>query len=167
MASYTFTAHLQPSGNNLWGAHLPVPDEIAQIFVGEGDKRVVCSLNEQQPFQCGLIPNGNKSYVIVLNKKWRETLRLEPGMAVRVSLEKDDSKYGLPMPEEMEAVLAQDEAGDRLFHALTPGKIRTLLYIAGNVKNSDGRIKRALAIVEHLKMNGGKIDFKALGEELK
>ncbi|MEZ4892245.1 MAG: YdeI/OmpD-associated family protein [Saprospiraceae bacterium] len=88
-------------------------------------------------------------------------------MLLRVSLKKDTSEYGLPMPEEMAEVLAQDDEGDKLFHALTPGKIRTLLYIAGNVKSSEKRISRSIAIVEHLKETKGKIDFKMLNIKLK
>ncbi len=64
--------------------------------------------------------------------------------------------------EELAELLAQDEEGNRFFHALTPGKLRTLLYIVGQPKNSDIRLHRALAIVEHLKMNQGKIDYKTL-----
>lgn len=88
-------------------------------------------------------------------------------MQVQATLRKDDSKYGLPMPEEMQEVLDSDEEGNRLFHALTPGKQRTLLYIAGFPKTSDKRISRAIVIVEHLKANHGKIDFKMLNQALK
>ena len=87
---------------------------------------------------------------------------LKIGSKVSVKLCKDESEYGLPMPEELAELLAQDEEGDRLFHALTPGKIRTLLYIIGQPKNSDDRLHRALAVVEHLKMYKGKIEYKQL-----
>ena len=71
------------------------------------------------------------------------------------------------MPEEMAEVLAQDEEGNRLFHALSPGKQRTLLYYAGQPKTSDTRLKRAVVFVEHLKANKGKIDFKQLNLDMK
>ena len=66
------------------------------------------------------------------------------------------------MTEELAELLAQDEEGNRLLHALTPGKIRTLLYIVGQPKTSDTRLHRALVVVEHLKANKGKIDYKQL-----
>ena len=165
--SLQFTSFLEISNNNLWGAHLPVPDLIAQTFLAEGAKRVVCTLNEKVEFQCGLIAKGEGSYCIMVNKKIRDQLGLKAGSAARVSLRKDESEYGLPMPEELAEVLAQDEEGNRLFHALTPGKLRTLLYIVGHVKNTDARIGRAFTIVEHLKANGGKINYKQLNEDLK
>jgi uncharacterized protein YdeI (YjbR/CyaY-like superfamily) len=86
---------------------------------------------------------------------------------VSVLLKKDESEYGLPMPEELQELLLQDEEGDRLFHALTIGKQRTLLYIVGSVKDTGKRISRALAIVNHLKATGGKIDYKKLNEAIR
>ena len=71
------------------------------------------------------------------------------------------------MPEEMAEVLESDPEGDELFHALTPGKQRNLLYIIGKVKSSELRIHKALVVVEHLKTQGGKINFSQLYDELK
>lgn len=165
--SLQFTSVLEISTNKLWGAHLPVPDAIARVFVAQDAKRVVCTLNEKVEFQCALVPKGEGIYCVVVNKKTRDQLGLKEGSSVKVHIRKDESEYGLPMPEEMAEVLAQDEEGNRLFHALTPGKLRTLLYIVGNVKNSDARITKSLVIVEHLKANGGKINYRQLHEELK
>lgn len=162
-----FTAHLDKFNSNLWGYHISVPEVVAKSFLDEGQKRVVCRLNDQVEFQCALMPRGDGSWFINLNKKIRDTLGLKLGESVQVSLSKDESTYGLPMPEEFEAVLQSDEEGNQLFHALTPGKQRTMLYFVGNHKKSDTRIARALLVVEHLKANGGKIDFKRLYEEVK
>jgi uncharacterized protein YdeI (YjbR/CyaY-like superfamily) len=71
------------------------------------------------------------------------------------------------MPPELAELLAQDDEGDRLFHALTPGKIRTLLYMVGQPKNSELRLHRALVVVEHLKQHQGKIDYKQLNLSLR
>lgn len=84
------------------------------------------------------------------------------GTKVSVVLQQDTSEYGLPLPEELKEVFRQDPEGKKLFHALTPGKQRTLLYIVGNVKDPGKRVFRALAIVRHLKENKGVIDYKRL-----
>ncbi|MBK7871886.1 MAG: hypothetical protein IPJ74_15005 [Saprospiraceae bacterium] len=49
-------------------------------------------------------------------------------MQVQATLRKDDSKYGLPMPEELAELLELDEEGNRFFHALTP-ESNALYYI--------------------------------------
>lgn len=164
--SFDFTSTLEESTNKLWGSHFAVPDVIAKTLIRGDDRRVVCTLNEKMEYQCALLPRGNGSFLITVNKKTREKLGIKPGSQVSVSLRKDESEYGLPMPEELEELLKQDEDGNRLFHALTPGKLRTLLYIAGQSKNSDVRLRRALVIVEHLKKNGGKINYRQLNEEM-
>ena len=110
-----FTSTLEISTNKLWGAHLPVPAPIAQVFLTEGAKRVVCKLNDTVEFQCALLPKGEGVYCIVVNKKIREQLGLREGSTARVSLHKDESEYGLPMPDELAEVLAQPfAAGDGL-----------------------------------------------------
>jgi hypothetical protein len=158
-----FSSVLEESTNKLWGCHFSVPGAVANTLIGAGDsKRVVCVLNEKIEYQCALLPHGDGTFVITVNKKIQTKLGLKYGVRVNVSLRKDESEYGLPMPEELAELLAQDEEGDRLFHALTPGKLRTLLYMVGQPKSSDIRLHRALVVVEHLKVNHGKIDYKKL-----
>jgi hypothetical protein len=111
--------------------------------------------------------NGKGGYYISLNKTTRDSLGISVGDKVDVELVRDESKYGLPMPEELQAVLDQDPEGDKLFHSLTNGKQRTILYYVAKNKDIDRRIGAALIILEHLKNNDGKIDYKKLYQELK
>lgn len=165
--AFHFTSVIEESTNKLWGSHFAVPDVVAKALIRGEDRRVVCILNEKIEYQCALLPRGDGSFLITVNKKTRDKLGLRPGSKVDVGLRKDESEYGLPMPEELAELLRQDEEGNRLLHALTPGKLRTLLYIAGQPKNSDIRLRRSLAIVEHLKKNGGKINYRQLNEEMR
>ena len=162
-----FSSVLEASDNKLWGAHFSVPNNVAARLIDGTQRRVVCTLNDSETFQCALIPHGNNSFVITVNKKLRDKLDLKPGMPVDVRLEKDESKYGLPMPEEFAELLRQDKSGSKLFHALTPGKQRTLLYIIGQKKDTDARIERGILILEHLKANGGVIQYRKLNESMK
>lgn len=163
-----FSAVLEISTNKLWGAHIGVPPLVAATLIeGNESRRVVCTLNAQIEYQCALLHRGDGTYLVMVNKKSQTKLGLKEGSRVEVSLRKDESEYGLPMPEELAELLAQDEEGNRLFHALTPGKMRTLLYITGQPKNSELKLHRALIVVEHLKQQGGKIDFKLLYDAMK
>lgn len=164
---HSFTAVLERSDNKLWGCHFPVPVKIADTLLSGTDKRVICSVNGLQTFQCAILFYRKGKPVISVNKKIRDALHLDFGMEAEVTLTKDQSEYGLPMPEELLEVFRQDPAGKKLFHALTPGKQRTLLYIIGKVKDQEKRIHRALVIVRHLHETGGSIDYKKLGVSLK
>lgn len=162
MPELHFTAHLDKFDSNLWGYHIVVPDIVAQAFLTGNQRRVVCTLNETETFQCALMPKGEGVYFININKKLRDKLKLKLGSEVQVTLREDNSDYGLPMPEELAELLKQDEEGNQLFHALTPGRQRTLLYHIGSPKSSDTRLLRAIATIEHLKANGGKVNYRVL-----
>ena len=169
-AAVRFTSTLERSTNKLWGCHFPVPKRIVEQMAGgnkSGPIRVVCSLIGTAERQCAILPHGNGRFVITVNKKLRETLGLEFGMEVSVSVKKDESEYGLPLPEELRELLRQDREGNRMFHALTRGRQRTLLYIIGSAKDTEKRIERALVIVDHLKANKGIINYKQLGASLR
>ncbi len=162
-----FNSTLEKSTNRLWGSHFRVPQEIVKRLMKGADRRVVCTLNDKVTYQCAMLPQQGGRFVISVNKSLCKKLKLDYGMDVQASLKKDESEYGLPLPEELEEVFRQDAAGKKLFHALTKGKQRTLLYIVGRGKTPDHRIAQSLAIVNHLKINKGKIDYRQLSNTLK
>jgi hypothetical protein len=142
--------------------------EVASLkFESKRSRRVVCTLNDSHTFQCALLPWTEGGFCIVVNKQIRSKLGLSDGDKIRVELIPDESRYGLPMPKEFKEVLRQDREGDKAFHALTPGKQRTIIYYVGKWKDVDRRIHYALVVIEHLKKNEGKVIFPQLAEELK
>src|SRR5206468_4366758 len=86
-------------------------------------------------------------------------LGLSVGNTVEVLLERDESKYGFPMPKEFAEVLRQDPEGSAMFEALTPGNQRMMLMLIDHNKDVDRRITRSLAGLELLKQNDGKFDY--------
>ena len=162
-----FISTLEESRNRLWGAHVGVPDEVASRILKSGSRRVICILNSTVEYPTALMPRGDGSFVIRVNKQTRERLQLEYGSRLEIELRRDKSPYGLPMPEELHEVLLQDSDGHRLFHALTAGRQRTLLHLVGSPKRGETRVKRAVAVVRHLKSNHGKINYKQLNELLR
>ncbi len=162
-----YTGKLENFNTKLWTYHVKVPKPIALHFLDLGDKRVVATLNDSLTFQCAIMPAGDGVYFIFMNKKNRDQLKLKEGSKVVVRLEKDESEYGLPFPEELKELLEQDKEANKLFQALTPGKQRTMIYIVSQVKSSDVKINRGLVILEHLKKNKGKINFRELNQEMR
>lgn len=161
-----FTAILERSDNKLWGAHLLVPGPVVVKLSGKDDRRVACRLNGSEEYQCAMLPQGNGTFVITVNKSRRERLGISFGAGVRVELRRDESTYGLPMPEEFSELLRQEKKGNTLFHALTKGRQRVLLYIIGSAKNQDQRIVRSITIVRHLIAHNGTINHRLLSHEL-
>ncbi len=140
---------------------------VVEKFGFEGNsRRVMCTIKGGEPFPCALMPWGDIFYIMV-NKQRRTELGLEAGQTVEIVLEKDESKYGMPMPEELQEVLNQDPDGEKMFEKLTPGKKRSMMYFIGKINDVDKRIHTALIFIEHIKKNDGKIIYEQLTQELK
>lgn len=157
-----FNTKLDRFQSELWHFHIPIPVEVSTFFLKKNNKRVICKLNDEIEFHCALMSKGDGTYFINVNKEIRTKLKLEPGTKVTAELQADESKYGMPMPEELKELLLIDDEGSEHFHQLTPGKQRSLIYIVSKPKNSDTRINKALVIVDYLKSTNGKLDFKDL-----
>jgi hypothetical protein len=152
--------------SNLWHYHIPLPEEVATSYILGDNKRVICTLNNTIQLQVAIL-KAEPYYFILINAGTMKKLGLQTYDKVVLSIEKDHSEYGHQMTEEMEAVFAQDDEGFAYFKALTMGKQRSLIYLASQVKNSQSRINKALAIMEHLKQENGVLDFKKLNEVIK
>lgn len=160
----TTIAHFTSSP--LWGYYFPVSNEIASLFINGNNRRVICTLNDTISMHCALMPN-KENWFVMLNKQVFKKLNLPLNSVIEIKMIKDESEYGMPMPDEFREVLDQDPDADVYFHNLTPGKQRSLIYLVGKVKSSDSRIRKALAIADHLTANKGNIDYKLLNEAFK
>ena len=160
------TTLIRAAGHESGWYFVPVKGKVGEKFEKkDGSRRVVCTINGTETMQCALLPSDG-DFVIVVNKAKRTRLGIGEGDKIAVELREDTSKYGLPMPEELQEVLNQDPGGNKLFHALTPGRQRSILYFIGKIKDVDRRIHTALIFIEHLKKHGKFVDGQ-LQEDLK
>lgn len=162
-----FKTKLLTKHSAVWGQHIMVPDKFSTIIKKRKNQRLICLVNGLKSFNGALMPNGNNEYYLTLNKEFSRSLKLDEGDLLQIELQEDKSKYGMPMPPEMQEILDHDPEADAAFHKLSPGKQRSLLYIIGKPKTSDTRITKAIVITEYLKATGGKLDFKELNEAFK
>jgi hypothetical protein len=163
----TFKSVLSKFDSDLWHYYFPVLAEYANKCIEGKNRRIFCKINDSIEIQCALMPDGKGHYFVNINTATRKKTGLEVGDEATLSIRKDDSEYGMEMPEEFLEVLLQDELAHQHFLALTPGKKRTMIYIVLKVKNPDIRIKKAIVIARHLCKRNGEIDFKALNEDFK
>ena len=102
----------------------------------------------------------------MLNKSQCHKL-LVRGEIINIELGKDRSEYGVPIGDELREVLDQNPDADKIFHALTRGRQRTLIYWTNNVKSTDIKIRRSLVMTDHLVHQNGNTDCKLLNVEMK
>ena len=123
--------------------------------------RLLCSINGTPAFQCGLVSLGNGNAYIMLSKIRMKQCGIELSQEIKLTLQKDNSKYGMQMPEELKELLKQDAEGNMRFEKLTPGKQRYIIHYVDGVKNTQKRIDRAIMLIENLKLSlPGKEDFR-------
>jgi hypothetical protein len=140
--------------------------EVADFGFTGNLRRVVCTLNGVETFNCALFPSKG-DYFVTLNKQLRDKLRVHVGDAISVELLKDESEIGMPMPEEFAEVIRQDPDGDRLFQAMSPGNQRLMLKLVDHVKDVDKRILRSLAGLAVLKELDGRFDYRIVHDAMK
>ena len=116
--------------SNVYGHHLPVPLKISELYK-DSDRRMICILADEIKVHCALMPKGGGEYMILLHKHLRDKLKLSLGDEVMVKLEKDESEYGMPLPEELSELWDIDPDAFDVFHTLTKGKQRSLIYQIG------------------------------------
>ncbi len=162
-----FEAPLEKHDSSLgWYYIIYVPLELISEFGTEKNPRAKVTFNKKEVAHISVKSKGDDRFVVI-KSKLRTNLGLVVGELTHVIIEKDDSKFGMPMPEEFGEMLAQEEEAERYFNALTPGKQRSLIYMVSQLKNSEPRVKKALAIIEHLKEQQGELDFRVLNQKIK
>ncbi len=163
----TFRTAISKFDDSLWGFHVKVPDDVYQSFADQKIKRVLMQFDNSKQLHAGFMPEGNGKYFLMLSKEVMKKFQLAHDQSVEVTIVEDTTKYGMPISDEMKELLELDLDGEALFHRLTPGKIRSLLHFINKFKSSDKRIEKSIIILEHLKANGGKLDWKALHDAFK
>ncbi|MBR9861675.1 DUF1905 domain-containing protein [bacterium] len=162
-----FKAEIRRLQSDVWWYGLFLPNKEIQSFLESEDRRVICDIEGKHKFHCALMPFGDGQYFININKAIRKKFDLEEGDQLNIKLTKDESEYGMPMPEELREAMDLDPEADTYFHKLSAGKQRNLIYIVSQAKQSPTRIKKALVILDYLKEAEGKLDFRELNEAFK
>jgi len=151
----------------LYQRHFKIPNSVVDKFSKDGKKRVLCTVEKFPYFHCAFMPDGKGGHYIMMNKEKEKNFALELGKKYAILLAKDNSKYGMFLPEEFKELLYQDPEGEAVFETLTDGKKRNLIHLVAKPKKSETRLKKAVNILEYLKTVNGKLDFKELMQSFK
>lgn len=166
--AFIFKAKVQEEGNSLmWNFFVEVPDKISKVLMKGTDRRVICNFNNLIEVQIALTPAKGRPYQLILNKEVRKKLAVQPGDTIQVSIKKDESEYGIGIPDFFKEFCTQDPEGSMAFHKLTSGKQRTLLYLMNKPKSENKKLEKAWVIFEYLKEVKGNLDYKELNEAFK
>ena len=151
MEPVTLTVILESLNEKMVHHLIVVPNQIAENFVnGKGAPRIICSVKGNPEFPCALNPRHGR-YVIIASKQLIKKNKLLADVPFEISI-RHDPENGLRQPEELEAVLDQDEIAYQAFVGLNDGYKRGYIYYVNQAKSVDSRIKRALEIAAKIKV---------------
>ena len=167
--SHAFTAtllHDVAATPRAQGTVLPIPAEIARSIPTRPDRtrRVNVAIEDLEVYQAKVAGDGRGGYFVPVNRQRREVLAKAHGEDAKLSviLTPDTSKYGLPVPPELELILEEDGAAATYFDALPGGAQRRILFGLSAPKRESTRLHRAVRTVEYLHEVRGKVSLKEL-----
>lgn len=132
---------------------LILPEDIVSPFLEKGFKRVKvkASFEGKALLFHGAIQKRNGNYCMMLSKQKQKELGIFPNDYFQLQFFEDDSKYGVEMPEELDAVLLSDYEAFQIFDSFTDGKKRGIIYKIIGIKNAQTRIDKSILVCENLK----------------
>jgi uncharacterized protein YdeI (YjbR/CyaY-like superfamily) len=125
-----------------------LPEEIIEQLP-KGRVRVKGTFNGA-PFSLAVQHLKDGKYYFSVSAPLRKAARIKPGEKGEVTFKIVDPDK-IEIPEELEAVLAQDDLAMKAWKKLTTGYQRSLIHYVTSVKNVDSRIKRSLQLMEKAK----------------
>ena len=162
-----FTSYIERFDESYATFHIPISDEIYnKMILLAPDKRIICTINNEFTFHCAM-QSKVTFYFLMLNKETIKKYNYYENQEVSIEIIANNSKYGMPISEEFEEVLASDPDGEIWFEKLTDGKKRSLIFLTNKTKNPQLKIEKCFVVLEHLKRNRGQLDLQLLNEDFK
>ena len=138
----------------LKGNHsLLIPEKYALPFCDTSKTRVkvIAEFEGRSITFHAALQKSKVGYLMIFGKRYQKELGVFPNDYFQLQLFEDNSRYGVDIPEELEAVLQSDEEVSEIFHSFTPGRIRGMIYTIARYKHSQTRIDKSLLLAENLR----------------
>jgi hypothetical protein len=147
---YAFAAPLLRHADGMRQHYLPLPAEVADALAAAGVRRVVGTLNGH-PVSRGVQGRKDGERFLLLGQDLLREIGVTYGETVFAVLRPDPEPDRVELPQEFAAALAADPEAAARFHAMTPGRQRSLAYYAGSAKRPETRQARALELAHKLR----------------
>jgi len=147
-----------------YGTSLPKKHVAAFVEANGKRAKITASYNKKSiQFYAHLKKEATGDYRIFFSKAKRDELNVEVGDFVLFQLFKDESKYGVEVPEALDAVLLSDYDAFQIFEKLTPGKQRSIIYAIKRIKNVQTQVDKSIVMTQNLKrgITDNKLLFKS------
>ena len=144
-----FTAALIGRGSKSAWVFLPIPFDVVTAFGTKGRVPVMGTINGFA-FKNSLLPQGDGTHEMAVNKELRAGANAVAGDTVKVVLERDSSERTVDVPPELDAALAKAKKARAAFDAMAYSHRKEYADWVSGAKKDETRVARALKAVEKL-----------------
>jgi len=121
---------------------LKVPAEVVNQFEKGRSTRLLCTVENQISYSCGLNHFGDGNFFLILAGRYVKQLKKELGESISFEIQEHPNPLGVEVPEVLEVLLEQDPEAKAIYDTLTDGRKRTLIFSISRVKNIDLQIQK-------------------------
>lgn len=138
---------------NYWIIELS-PEILAQLpgrkEKGDFNQRLIIDLDGKISWQCGVLALGDGYGMITVQQQRLKKIGKQLNESVRVSLKKDDSEFGVEIPEEIQEYWLQVPETKERFDLLTLAWKRYILNFISSAKTANKRMERTHILLTNL-----------------
>ena len=127
-----------------------LPEALASDIRRQGSKRYVITMNDAITWHCGLLGTGDGRWFVVVSKDKLKLAHTTLGGWVHIDFAVDDSKYGMPVPPDLQDMLDDDPEFLNRFDTMLPGKRRNAMHQIASAKTDATVAKRILKLMTDL-----------------
>lgn len=102
-------------------------------------------------FKSACIPRKEGRYIIILNSEIRKKIDRSEGDTVQFAIEYDPESRDLPLPEDMEMILAEDEEVFQEYNNSSPSNRREYIKYIEMARHEKTRLKRINLLIVRLR----------------
>jgi hypothetical protein len=147
-----FTAKLTGRGPSSAWVFMPIPFDVAKVFGANGQVFVTGSINGF-PFRNSLLPNGDGTHAMPVNKELQAGAGAKAGDIVEVILERDVSERIVEIPMELARSLDAAPEARAFFDSLSYSRRKEYTDWVGGAKQETTRVTRAQKAIGLLLQN--------------
>jgi hypothetical protein len=149
MAGKTFSGTLERmEGVGTW-IFVEVPFDVEKAFGSAGQVKVKGTVNSAA-FRSSLMPSGEGTHFLVVNKSLRDKARADVGDKVRVTVELDQAPRTIEAPPDLVRALAKNKAAQAAWEAFAYSHRKAYIDWIVEAKQDETRKRRIEKSVEKI-----------------
>jgi Domain of unknown function (DUF1905)/Bacteriocin-protection, YdeI or OmpD-Associated len=146
---HKFEAKLQGKGPGSAWTFLPIPFDVQKAFGSKARVPVVGTINGF-PFRNSLMPEGDGTHSMMVNKELQKGAGATAGDTVAVVIELDKAPRSVAVPDDLKALLTKHKPAETAFTNLAYSHKKAFLDWIESAKRTETRVKRLKETVEML-----------------